>query len=154
MGTGTAGGGLAFNATGNVRLLGLPSLQLQGTGSVSAAGAEFSGRFSGAGPLFTSYITGGFNLSTQSGISAGAGVFGLTYTPGVSITDPAPASPGLSAVAGAPASPWTPSGLTLGASYFRYSQGLLTHVSGGFIPDLSDRIFSNPRFGITAGLHF
>ncbi len=155
-GTGVAapGGGLALRANADLRLLGLPSLHLEGSGSASAAGVNFAGRFYGPGPLFTSYITGGFNLSSETGISGHAGVFGLTYTPGVSVTDPAPPSPGLSAIAGAPANPWTPSGLTLGASYFHYSQGLITHVSGGFMPDLSERVLSNPRLGVTAQFHF
>jgi hypothetical protein len=57
-------------------------------------------------------------------------------------------------VLGSPASPWTPSGLTLGASYFGYRQGLVYSVSGGFIPDLGERILSNPRVGVTAQWHF
>nr|WP_281722007.1 SpvB/TcaC N-terminal domain-containing protein [Nitrosomonas nitrosa] len=152
--TGTSRGGLALRAAGDIRVLGLPSLHVEGSGSVSTTGVDFSGQFYGPGPLFTSYITGRFDLSTERGISASAGAFGLTYTPDVSLTPPAPPSPGFTAIAGSPASPWTPSGLTLGASYFQYSQGLLTHVAGGFIPELGERIFTNPRFGVTAEGHF
>ena len=155
-GTGTANatGGLDITAGANLRLFGLPSLQFQGTGSVSSTEASLTGTFSGPGPLYTSYITGNFDLSTRRGISLNAGVFGLTYSPGVSVTDPAPPSPGLSVFAGSPASPWTPGGLTLGASFFQYSQGNFNYVSAGFMPDLSERIISNPRFGITAQTHF
>jgi RHS repeat-associated protein len=153
-GTGTSNGALALSASGNIRLLGLPSLHVEGSGRASTTGVDLSGRFYGPGPLFTSYITGSFDLSTARGISARAGVFGLTYTPGIDISDPAPPSSGLSAIAGAPRNPWTPSGLTLGASYFQYSQGLSTHVSGGFMPELNERIFTNPRFGVTAAVHF
>ena len=153
-GTATSSGALALSASGDIRLLGLPSLHLEGSGSASTTGVDLSGRFYGPGPLFTSYISGSFDLSTNRGISARAGVIGLTYTPGINISDPAPPSPGLSAVAGPARNPWTPSGLTLGASYFQDAQGQLTHVSAGFIPELNERIFTNPRFGVTAGVHF
>jgi hypothetical protein len=153
-GTGNADGSLSYSATGNLSLLGLPSLQINGTGTASTSGADFSGTFSGAGPLFTSYIMGDFNLSTSSGISARAGVFGLTYTPGVSITDPAPPSPGTLAAAGEPRNPWTPSGLTIGASFFQYSQGNVSWVSAGIMPDISSDMFQNFRVGITAQGHF
>jgi len=153
-GTSTSGNRLRLNATGDVRLLGLPSLHIEGSGSASTSGVEFSGRFFGPGPLFTSYITGRYTLSTELGISAGMGVFGLTYTPGISISDPASPSPGFTAIAGEPRNPWTPSGLTLGASYFQYSQRQFTWVSGGFMPDPSKKIFTNLRFGVTAGFYF
>jgi RHS repeat-associated protein len=154
-GTATTGGNLALSANADLRLFGLPSLHAEGTGTASTSGADLSGRFYGPGPLYTSYITGNFSLSTRTGISADAAVFGLTYTPGVSVSSPVPDPPGLSVAAGGgPASPWTPEGLTLGVSYFRYQQGLFSHISGGFMPDLSQRIFTNPRVGVTAQWHF
>lgn len=152
-GTATPGGSLALRGVGNVQILGLPSLHLEGTGSASTEGASFSGRFYGAGPLYTSAITGRFTASTEHGISGEAGVFGLTYTPGVDVTESNPPRLGYTASEGA-ATPWTPSGLTLGASYFHYSQGQLSHISLGIMPDLSERILTNPRFGVTAGIHF
>ena len=94
------GGGLSLAGSADLRLLGLPSLHAQGTGTATSNGVDFAGRFSGAGPLFTSYITGRFDLSTSRGISASAGVFGLTYSPGLSLKDPSPPSPGLLAIAG------------------------------------------------------
>ena len=153
-GTGNADGSLSFNASGGLRILGLQSLQFRGTGTASASGAAFSGSFSGPGPLYTSYIMGDFNLSTTSGISARAGVLGLTYTPGVSVSDPSPPSPGMLAIMGAPQTPWSPSGLTLGASFFQYDQGNVNWISVGLIPDLSSNIFSNLQLGVTAQGHF
>jgi hypothetical protein len=153
-GTATAQGDLSLRASADLRLLGLPSLHAEGTGTASGSEASLSGRFYGPGPLYTSYITGNFSVGTRTGISGSAGVFGLTYTPGVTLTSPAPPSPGLNTAAGAAASPWAPQGLTLGASYFQYRQGLFSHISGGFMPDLSQRILTNPRFGITAQWRF
>ncbi len=153
-GTANADGSLGIRANANLRLFGLPSLQVEGTGSVSGSGASLSGTFRGAGPLYTSYITGNFDLSTQHGVGASAGVFGLTYTPGLSVTDPSPPSAGIRAVAGEPRTPWSPSGLTLGASFFQYSQGNFNYISGGFMPDLSERILTNPRIGVSAQWHF
>jgi RHS repeat-associated protein len=149
-GKGTSEGSLALTFRADLRLLGLPSLHAEGTGTASAESASLTGRFYGAGPLFTSYITGGFDLSTSRGISARAGVFGLTYSPGVSVTDPAPPTPGLRAIAGEPLTPWEPGGLTLGASFFQYTGGNFNYISGGLMPDLSQRILTNPRFGVTA----
>ncbi len=153
-GTGNAGGGLDVRGSADLTLFGLPSLHATGSGTVSSSGVDFSARFSGAGPLYSSYVTGGLDYHSRSGLSGQAGVFGLTYTPGISLKDPAPPSPGTAAVLGSPANPWTPGGLTLGASYFGYRQGLFYSVSGGFMPDLSERILTNPRFGVSAQWHF
>lgn len=151
-GTGVANGsgGLNVSTRADLRILGLPSLHIEGTGAVSTSEASLRGTFRGAGPLFTSYITGNFDLSTRTGIRGSAGIFGVTYSPTVSITDSHPASPGL----GSPRVPWEPGGLTVGASYYNYSQGNLSYISGGFMPDLSERIISNPRFGVTLQGHF
>jgi len=151
-GTGNLATGVDVRASADLHILGLQSLHINATGTIGPTEASLGGTFSGPGPLYTSYITGDFNLSTRTGISAQAGVFGVTYTPGVDITDPNPPSPGLRAVAGDPAEPWAPSGLTLGASWFRYSQGNFQSISGGYMPDFSN--LSNPRFGITARLAF
>lgn len=124
------------------------------TGTVASLEANLAGTFSGAGPLFTSYATGSFALSTQGGNRVSAGVFGLTYYPSGNVFDSAPSSPSLSAVAGAPRTLWMPGGLTLGASFFQYTQGNLNYISGGCIPDLSANIISNLRFGLTAQWHF
>ena len=153
-GTGNGSGGLDVRGSADLTLFGLSSLHATGTGTVSGSGVDFSARFSGAGPLYSSYITGGLDYGSRTGLSGHAGVFGLTYTPGLSLKDPSPPSPGTAAVLGSPANPWTPSGLTLGASYFGYRQGLVYSVSGGFMPDLSERILTNPRFGVTAQWHF
>jgi hypothetical protein len=153
-GSGSLENGISYSAEGNLHILGLPSLEIQGAGTASTSGADFSGTFSGAGPLYTSYILGDFSLSTETGISARAGVLGLTYTPGVSVTDPAPPSPGTLAIAGAPREPWSPSGLTIGASFFQYQQGNLSWVSAGVIPDLSSNLFKNLQLGVTAQGHF
>lgn len=155
-GTGTANpdGSLAVTASANLRLLGLPSLSAQGTGTVSGEEANFQGTFSGAGPLYTSYITGNFSLSTSQGVSGNAFIAGLTYSPSLSLTDPSPPTRGEIALMGEPVEPWTPGGLTIGASYFNYSQGNLSYVSAGLMPDLSSNIIANPRFGITAQFHF
>ncbi len=153
-GTATTQGNLALRANADLRLFGLPSLHAEGTGTASTSGADFAGRFYGPGPLYTSYITGDFSLSTRTGISGSASVFGLTYTPGVTLSNPSPTPPGLAAAGGAPTSPWTPQGLTLGASYFQYQHGVFTYISGGFMPDLSQRILTNPRFGVSAEFHF
>jgi hypothetical protein len=150
----TSDGSLAVTASSDVRLFGLPSLHAEGTGTVSAEGADFAGVFYGPGPLYTSYITGSFDLSTRRGISASAGVFGLTYSPSLTLTDPNPTSAGFRAIAGEPRNPWTPGGLTLGASFFQYSQGNFNYISAGFMPDLSERIINNPRVGVTAQWHF
>ena len=155
-GTGTAGanGSLATRAHADLRLLGLPSLHVEGTGELSTSGASLTGTFSGAGPLYTSYITGGFDLSTQRGVGVQAGVFGLTYSPSLSLSDPARITSGMRAVGGEPRTPWTPGGLTVGASYFQYKQGCVSYISAGFMPDLGERIFSNPRVGVTGQLCF
>jgi len=76
----------------------------------------------------------------------------LTYTPGVTLSNPPPTPP--LGAGGPPAAPWTPQGLTLGASYFQYQHGVFTYISGGFMPDLSARILTNPRFGVSAEFHF
>jgi hypothetical protein len=131
-------------------------LHIQGAGSVSSTGASFAGTFAGPGPLYTSYITGGFNLSTSQGNTAQAGVFGLTYTPSVSLTPPT--IPGMPAARptgpGGEITPWNPGGLTVGASLFQYDHGALNYISGGFMPDLFGNILTNPRFGITGQLSF
>lgn len=153
-GTFDADSGAEFNADGRLNIFGLPQLNLEGSGSVSAEGAEFQGTFSGGGPLYSSYIFGDFNLSTESGVSGRAGILGVTYTPGVTIEDPAPLSSGTQALLGNPSDPWTPSGLTIGASFFQYSQGNLSWISAGVMPDLSSNLFTNLQFGITAQGHF
>lgn len=147
-------GSLSVAASARLRLFGLPSLQAQGTGSVSSTGASLQGTFSGPGPLYTSFITGDFSLSTSTGVSGSALVAGLTYSPSLTLRDPAPPSPGLTAVAGSARTPWEPGGLTLGASFFRYSHGNLDYISAGIQPDLSANIFTNIRFGVTAQLSF
>ena len=151
--TGTANGqgGLAVTGSGELRLPG-GSLTAHGSGTVNGTSASFAGRFSGTGPLLSSYTAGSFSLDSQRGVGLNAGVVGLTYTPGLSLRDPAPAGSG-PLTAGA-RSPWTPGGLTLGASFFQYSQGNLNYVSGGLMPDLSSRILTNPRVGIAAQFHF
>ena len=150
-GTGNATGGLDLRGSAQMTMFGLPSLSIQGTGTASSEGIDFSGTFRGPGPLFTSYALGDFSLSTSTGIAARALVFGVTYTPEVSITDPSP-PPRVGPVA--PAEPWNPNGLTVGVSAFSYSRGGLSWVSGGFMPDISDKIITNPRFGVTAGVAF
>jgi len=153
-GTVTTQGVEDLRLSADLRLLGLPSLHVEGTGQATRTEASLSGTFSGAGPLMTSYVTGDFNLSSRTGVSGQAGVFGLTYTPGFDVNDPAPPSAGLRAVAGEPATPWAPSGLTIGASYFQYSHGNLNYLSAGFMPDLSSRLLTNPRFGVSLQGHF
>ena len=155
-GTGTANpnGSLDVAASADLTLFGLPSLHAQGTGNISATESYFQGTFSGAGPLYTSYISGDFLLSSTRGISGSAFIAGLTYSPSLSLSDPSPVSRRETALLGEPANPWTPGGLTLGASYFSYSQGQLSYISAGIMPDIGSNIFSNPRFGITAQFHF
>ncbi|WP_207514391.1 SpvB/TcaC N-terminal domain-containing protein [Longitalea luteola] len=155
-GTGNPDGSLSVTASADVRLLTYHPLHIQGSGTVSSSGASFAGTFSGPGPLYTSYITGGFNLSTSQGNTAHAGVFGLTYTPSVSLTPPA--IPGMPAVRptgpGGEITPWNPGGLTIGASLFQYNHGAFNYISGGFMPDLGSNMFTNPRFGITGQISF
>lgn len=151
-GIGNLSEGVGVRATADLHLLGLQSLHINATGVITPTEANIGGTFSGPGPLYSSYITGDFNLSTRTGIAARAGVFGVTYTPEVSITDPTPPSPGFTAVAGSPITPWQPGGLTLGASLFSYSHGNVGYVSGGYMPDFSN--LSNPRFGVTARIPF
>lgn len=153
-GYGNADGSLSYSASGDFHILGIPSLHVQGSGTASSSGADFAGTFSGPGPLYTSYIFGDFNLSTETGIFARAGILGVTYMPGVDVSDPNPPSPGMVALAGKPRAPWTPSGLALGFSLFQYSQGNVSWISAGVIPDLSSNIFSNFQFGVTAQGHF
>ncbi len=153
-GTFDTDGSTEFNADGRLNILGFPQLNIDGSGSASAEGAQFQGTFSGGGPLYSSYLFGDFNLSTETGIFARAGVLGLTYTPEVSIEDPDPLNPAERAVLGESINPWTPSGLTIGASFFQFSQGNLSWISGGIMPDLSSNLFTNFRFGITAQGHF
>jgi RHS repeat-associated protein len=151
-GTGNASGGLDLQGSAEMTMFGLPSLSIQGTGTASSERIDFSGTFRGPGPLFTSYIFGDFNLSTATGISARAVVAGVTYTPEVSVTDPNASPAGVGPAA--PVEPWNPNGLTVGISAFRYSHGAVSWVSGGFMPDIGERILTNPRVGITAGLAF
>lgn len=154
--TGNADGSLSVRASADVRLLTYHPLHIEGTGTVSSSGANFAGTFSGPGPLYSSYITGGFDLSTSRGNTGYAGVFGVTYSPSVELSS-GPTIPGLPAprpsVLPEP-SPWSPGGLTLGASYFRYNHGGLSYVSGGVMPDIGGNIFTNPRFGVTAQVAF
>lgn len=147
-------GSFALNARADSRLLGLPFLSAQGSGTASGSGVSFTGTFSGPGPLYSSYITGNFDLNSRGGSTATAGVFGLTYSPSVTVSDPVPTSPGLSVIGGDPITPWVPGGLTLGASLFQYSQGNFNYISGGFMPDMSGRVLTNPRFGVSAQWHF
>ena len=150
-GTGNATGGVDLTGSAQLTMFGLPSLSIQGTGTASSEGIDFSGTFRGPGPLFTSYAFGDFSLSTSTGISARAAVFGVTYTPAVSITDPnARTGVGPSA----PLEPWNPGGLTLGASVFSVSHGVPSWASVGLMPDFSDRILTNPRVGATVGVAF
>jgi RHS repeat-associated protein len=155
-----------FRLLGNAELNVLGgSVHAEGAGTASTNGADFSGTFSGAGPLYTSYLFGNFSLSTETGISANAGVLGLTYSPSVSLSDPSsdipgfpPATPTTGTGPFTAAEPWSPGGLTIGASLFQYRNGGVNYVSGGFMPDLSlsnpSSIFTNPRVGITAGFSF
>jgi RHS repeat-associated protein len=147
-------GGLSLRASADLRLFGLPSLHAEGTGTANAQGIDFRGSFSGAGPLYTSYIRGDFSLSSSSGFSANAFIAGITYTPKVSVTDTNPPTSGMIAAGGEPKTPWTPEGLTLGASFFNLSHGNLSHVSGGIIPELNNNIFTNLRVGATARFFF
>jgi RHS repeat-associated protein len=147
-----ASGGYDLSGSARTSIFGIPSIRVQGTGTASAQGVDFAGTFSGLGPLATSYIAGDFSLSTSRGISARAVVAGLTYTPSVSVTDPSPSPRGVGPVR--PLAPWDPGGLTVGVSLFRYSQGNLDHISGGFMPDIGEHILTNPRFGITGVVHF
>lgn len=155
-GTGNPDGSLSVTASADVRLGTYHPLHIQGTGSVSSTGASFAGTFAGPGPLYTSYITGDFNLSTSQGITGQAGVFGLTYTPSVSLTPPT--IPGMPAERpagpGGEITPWNPGGLTIGASWFQYNHGALNYISGGFMPDLFTNTFTNPRVGVSAQLSF
>jgi RHS repeat-associated protein len=149
-GTSDTRGGLDVTANAGLRLFGLQSIRANATGNVSSSGASLAGKFSGPGPLYTSYIFGDFALSTRGGNAASASVLGLTYTPGLSIS--APGNP--PNLPGSPKTPWTPSGVTLGATYLRYSQGNLNYISGGLMPDLSSQVFSNLRFGVSAQFAF
>ncbi|MFL5748828.1 MAG: SpvB/TcaC N-terminal domain-containing protein [Niastella sp.] len=155
-GTGNPDGSLSVTASADVRLLTYHPLHIAGAGSVSSTGASFAGTFAGPGPLYSSYITGGFNLSSSQGNTAYAGVFGVTYTPSVSLTPPT--IPGLPPARptgpGGEITPWNPGGLTVGASFFQYNHGALNYISGGFMPDLSSNILTNPRFGITGQVSF
>ena len=153
-GESNADGSVSISATADLRLLGLRSLHVQGTGSVSQTGANLQGTFAGPGPLYSSYITGDFSVGSSSGVSGSARVLGLTYSPSADIPDPSPQTPGEIASYGKLKNPWNPGGLTLGASWFRYQQGNLDYVSAGFMPDIGPNIISNPRFGITAQFHF
>ena len=147
-----ATGGYDLRASAQMSMFGIPSLRIQGTGTATDKSIDFAGTFSGPGPLATSYIAGDFSLSTTRGISARALVAGITYTPEVSVTDPAPSPRGVGP--SSPAAPWNPSGLTVGVSLFRYSQGNFDYISGGFMPDIGERILTNPRVGVSATVHF
>jgi hypothetical protein len=70
------------------------------------------------------------------------------------VTDPSPPSPGTVAIGGEPREPWSPSKLTIGASFFQLRQGQASWVSGGIMPDLSSNLFRNLQLGITAQGHF
>ncbi len=153
-GTTTPEGSLAIKGSADLNIMGIPSLHIQGSGFVTSRGALFSGTFSGPGPLCTSFITGDFRLSTRYGISANALVLGATYAPSASINDPASLTPGTLAAAEKPKTPWTPGGLIIGAGLYNYSQGNLSYIAAGLMPDLSSNIFSNIRFGITIKTHF
>ena len=126
-------GGLDLSANAQLRILGIPSLSIQGSGSLSQDGYDFSGAYSGYIPPL-SYATGNFSLSSTTGIDADAHVFGLTYTPELKVKDPAPLPAPLRDALGedeGPSSP--PSGLTLGYSYSRYNRGAFTHFSAGIM---------------------
>ena len=155
-GTGNADGSLSFTASADVRLLTATPLNIAGSGTISSSGATFAGTFSGPGPLYSSYILGDFNLSTRGGNTARAGVFGLTYSPSVSLTPPSiPGQPPVRSTGPAdPITPWSPGGLTIGASFFQYDRGNFNYISVGLMPDLGERILTNPRGGITAQFAF
>jgi RHS repeat-associated protein len=151
-GVGDGRGGLNVTADASVRLFGLQSIRAQGTGNVSASGASLAGTFSGPGPLFSSYITGDFNLNTRGGNTVNATVLGLGYTPGITLAGPASPPPGSGL--GSPRTPWQPSGLSIGATRFNYSQGNLNYLSVGLFPDLSSNLFSNVRVGAVFSTSF
>lgn len=148
------GGGDATNisAQGRLHLFGIPSLRLNATGTVTSTGAyDFNVSAYGYVPPL-SYVSGSATLSSTQGISARANVFGLTYTPGIDIKDPAPLPAIVRQQYNLPADPSVPNGLTLGFSHFSYSQGNFSYFSVGYIPDFSN--LGNPRFGFTAQGHF
>jgi RHS repeat-associated protein len=126
-------GGLNLSANARLKILGIPSLSITGSGSLSQEGYDFSGAFSGYIPPL-SYARGQFSLNSSTGIDASAQVFGLTYTPELKISDPSPLSDAARQALGpvqGPSSP--PSGLTLGYSYSRYNRGAFTHFSAGLM---------------------
>jgi len=151
-GSGKGDGSLSYSVNGDLHILGLQSLQMQGSGIASSTGASFTGTFSGPGPLYSSYIFGDFSLSSANGIAARGGMLGLTYMPGITTTDPSPITPGMRAIGGDPLTPWTPSGLVLGATFVDYSQGNVNWFSAGVLPDLSNP--ANLQLGLTAQGHF
>jgi len=131
-GTSNETGGVDFTGNARLRLFGIPSLSLSGTGSASTEGYNFSGSFSGYVPPL-SYVAGGnLTLNSSEGIDVSGSVFGLTYTPGIEIEDPSPLPPAARTILNLPAASNAPSGLTLGYSYTRYgSRRGLTHFSAG-----------------------
>lgn len=147
-------GDISLQGSADLQLLGLPSLHAEGAGTANTQGIDFNGFFSGPGPLYTSYISGDFSLSSTSGVSARALILGATYTPGVNLDDPNPPSPGMLAIGGNPREPWTPEGATIGVSFFSFSHGNLSHFSGGLMPELNKNIFTNLRVGFTARAFF
>jgi len=141
-----------ISAQGRLHLFGIPSLRFNATGTVTGSGGyDFTASAYGYIPPLT-YVTGNARLSSTSGIYAEARVFGLTYTPGIDIKDPAPLPGIVRQQYHLPADPSVPSVLTVGISRFQYSQGNLNYFSIGYIPDFSNP--SNLKFGFTAQGHF
>lgn len=134
-----------FTTSGQLRLLGIPSLRVAASGYVTTGG-EYDIRGTARGYVpFINYASGSFHASSSGGVTADLATAGLTYTPAISITDPSPLPAAATDALHLPAAPSAPSGLTLGLSYTRYDHGGVTHISAGYIPDFSD--LSHPRFG-------
>ncbi|HEY0377590.1 MAG TPA: SpvB/TcaC N-terminal domain-containing protein [Pyrinomonadaceae bacterium] len=142
--------GLDFSGTANLRLFGIPSISAQFQGQASLTGDyNVRGSFRGFVPPL-SYTVGNFNVNSSTGPSASAHVFGLTYMPKVSATDPSPTSRAFNQFVHA-ADVNAPNGPALGYSFTQYSHGRVTHIAAGYVPPIG---IGTPGVGISATFGF
>jgi hypothetical protein len=144
-------GFLEIRADANLRLLGLPSLHANITGSVSASRSTLEGTFDGPGPLLSSYIIGSGVLDTTGVLSElNVGIFGLTFTPSIKLPDPTSSNSRPTSLLDKPINPFTPGGLTIGAAFYHIDRYGLGYVSIGVMPHLDNKLFSDFRVGFTS----
>lgn len=143
-------GGVALEATGQLRLFGYPQLRLNVEGSIESTGEySFTGGAQGLIfptplPIPTTYAFGSFSASSGEGFSGQAHLIGLgPLIPFPDITDPAPLPAAARDLINPPADP-SIRPLVLGYGFFDYRRGRFSGVSVGGVLFEDTREGGNP----------